>query len=481
MAEGWRNVMFGGKQIADANSYGQRNARLWRWKGWHTGEDFRAPQGTQLNAPLSGTVVGRTTGGAYGNSILIKLDTGEYMRFAHLSKVAVGENGSRVKAGQYIGRTGGAKGTVGAGSSTGAHLHVEVMKRRGDGFVDPVAFLSGKKVSADVEKAPSGSSDTPDTTVVNETIEFSGTGGGTIKLAKFNKKDFYAMLESKFGNIDTLLKLDEEARAELGGKSLKWAIDEMVKKKVVNSDIMLTTMLQTAWFKKYSQQMTDRLVLERQRPDLFKTTVAESRAGIEAALSAKGVQVAPDVLDQLARNQYVYGWSIETVVDEAQKQEGALTYTGGEIAEDIAEIEQYADDFGVTLTEADLRKVRMDNLDNIGIEPTKEILRERAAQTYAVFADQIRKGQDTRSLAGAYFVKAAELLELSPDEIDWNDPLFTGGKAFTASDEKGSQVQKGLWDFEKEVRKDVRWLGTKNAREEAMGTAAGVLKTMGLA
>ena len=300
-------------------------------------------------------------------------------------------------------------------------------------------------------------------------------------MPKFTKKDFYAMLEKNFGNINALLAMDEEARKELGGKSIKWAVDEMVKQKVVNTDIMYTYLMKTAWFQKYSQAISDRLTYERTRPELFKTEKEATRAGIETALNNKGVQVAPDVLDQLARNAYVFGWSIDTIIDEAQKNEGALTYAGGEIADSIAEVEQYANDYGVNLTDADLRKVRWDSLDNIGTEPTKDLLRERAAQTYGIFADQIRKGQATRVLAGAYFAKAADLLEMAPEDIDWSDPLFSGGKAFTATDDKGQQVQKGLWDFEKEIRKDSRWMGTKNAKEETMGTAAGVLKMMGLA
>lgn len=475
MATGWQNILFGGKRVGDANSF-HKYGSAWKWKGWHTGEDFGTSQGTPVNAPLSGKVIGQTTGGPYGLSVLVQLDSGEYMRFAHLSKVSV-SNGQRLKAGTYIGAVGH------TGNASGSHLHLEVMTRRGDGFVDPVAFLNGKKTSGNVEAPSGGSSNAPASSTNTTTINVSD--GGWTKMAGstgFNKKDFYAALEQKYGNIDVLLKLDKEAQAELGGKSIKWAIDQMVKQKVTNPDLARSILLQTGWFKKYGEETSLRLVAEKNRPDLFATSVSEKRSGIEAILNRYGVKLSDGAINTLARNAYVYNWQDEaTIIDQMQKQEGdALVFEGGEIAAGVDALETFADDYGVSLTDADLRQFRRDILDGEGGQKMKDAIQERAAQKYAVFADQIRKGQSTKALASAYFSSAADLLEVDAESISWDDPLFAGGKAFTAVDPKtGQPVTKGLWDFEKEVRKDSRWLNTKNARDSMVETSANILKTMG--
>jgi hypothetical protein len=145
----------------------------------------------------------------------------------------------------------------------------------------------------------------------------------------------------------------------------------------------------------------------------------------------------------------------------------------------------FADDYGVALNEADLRQLRTDIMDvgpQYGGSALQEQIQQRAAQTYTIWADQILAGRSVKQLAGSYFEKAAQLLETDPDSIGWDDPLFVGGKAFTTTDPNtGKQVQKGLWDFEKEIRKDSRWQGTKNARDEVTGTSYGLLKMFGLA
>jgi hypothetical protein len=533
---GWKNVLLGGRRVNSADSF-HKYGPMWKWKGWHTGEDFSASTGTPINAPVGGKVISITTSGPYGRSVLLQLDDGKYMRFAHMSAVNV-SMGQRLKPGTYVGAVGA------TGNVTGPHLHLEVMTSRGDGFIDPVAYLNGKKTQATASPGTPTQRTVRDETGGTASSVTSPTGttsvtyndGGWTKMAKsgFSKKDFYASLSSMFGSIDILLALDREARAELGGKSIQQAIDEMVKQKIVDPSRARTLLQETAWFKKYGEETTARLIAERQRPGEFAELAKNSEAGINAMLQEAGVSLAPDVVASLARNAYVYnwsparldqevkkagsgadvtglsagisaklnemgvqlsapamerlarsswlyGWSDATLIDEIQNLGDAdVSFSGGAIARGIEDITTFANDYGVKLSDADVRQYRNDFLDNLGDQRIKETLQERAAQTYSVFADQIRAGQSTRALASAYFGTAADLLETDPDSIDWSDPLFAGGKAFTTIDPNtGKQVQKGLWEFEKDVRKDTRWLDTKNAKESMLNTTANIMKTMG--
>ena len=102
--------------------------------GWapHIGTDWPVAQGTPLRAAASG-VVDIVWNDGYGAWIInIICSDGTVVRNGHLSHMAVND-GQWVKAGDYIGNTGGAIGTPGAGLSTGSHLHWEIRTNNGWG------------------------------------------------------------------------------------------------------------------------------------------------------------------------------------------------------------------------------------------------------------------------------------------------------------------------------------------------------------
>ncbi|MCQ1954002.1 MULTISPECIES: M23 family metallopeptidase [Arthrobacter] len=99
----------------------------------HNGQDFAAVCGTAVNAAASGTVVfagWHPYGG--GNRVVIDHGNGVQTTYNHLSNIAV-TMGTEVDRGFLV----GASGTT--GSSTGCHLHFEVMVN-GE-VVDPLNWL----------------------------------------------------------------------------------------------------------------------------------------------------------------------------------------------------------------------------------------------------------------------------------------------------------------------------------------------------
>jgi murein DD-endopeptidase MepM/ murein hydrolase activator NlpD len=91
----------------------------------HNGIDFRAPVGTRVTAPLSGTVVATGNTDAYpgcysyGKWVLLRHNNGLSTLYAHLSSVSV-SGGQGVATGQLLGLSGN------TGYSTGPHLHFTV-------------------------------------------------------------------------------------------------------------------------------------------------------------------------------------------------------------------------------------------------------------------------------------------------------------------------------------------------------------------
>jgi murein DD-endopeptidase MepM/ murein hydrolase activator NlpD len=108
----------------------------------HRGIDFGTPVGTALTAIAPGvvSVVGNDPDG-YGSWIEVKHEDGTASRYGHLSQINVSK-GQEVKPGQVVARSGGKPGTAGAGSSTGPHVHFEILNQKGV-KIDPAPYLSG--------------------------------------------------------------------------------------------------------------------------------------------------------------------------------------------------------------------------------------------------------------------------------------------------------------------------------------------------
>ncbi|GAB3675274.1 M23 family metallopeptidase [Streptomyces sparsus] len=108
--------------------------------GRHTGIDFAVPSGVPVTSVGPGTVEVARTYGDYGKAVMVAMDDGHFVLFAHLSELAVKE-GAKVRGGTRLGDT-GATGRV-----TGPHLHLEVRSTRDYGSdVDPVEYLAERGV-----------------------------------------------------------------------------------------------------------------------------------------------------------------------------------------------------------------------------------------------------------------------------------------------------------------------------------------------
>ncbi len=105
----------------------------------HEGLDFPIPAGSAVRAAKAGTIISARTRGGYGYTIDIDHGGGVVTRYAHLREY-VRRTGA-VQAGDIIAYSGGVPGEPGAGRTTGAHLHFEVIVNGTQ--VDPAQFLTG--------------------------------------------------------------------------------------------------------------------------------------------------------------------------------------------------------------------------------------------------------------------------------------------------------------------------------------------------
>ncbi|MEU5975504.1 M23 family metallopeptidase [Streptomyces sp. NPDC047315] len=119
-------------------TYGQSGS-MWS-SGQHTGLDFVASAGTPLKAVGAGTVkFAGWSGPAYGYQVILELNDGTEIMYAHMQTVGVSA-GQKVVAGDGVGRVGA------TGNVSGAHLHMEV-QTPGGATINPASWLQSKGLS----------------------------------------------------------------------------------------------------------------------------------------------------------------------------------------------------------------------------------------------------------------------------------------------------------------------------------------------
>ncbi|GAA2221725.1 M23 family metallopeptidase [Micromonospora olivasterospora] len=94
------------------------------------GIDFGLGVGTALPACGAGTIQNIPYNGTGGHTVTIHHADGYRSQYLHLSQFLLA-NGTAVGAGTIVGRSGGAVGAPGSGSSTGPHLHWHMINRAG--------------------------------------------------------------------------------------------------------------------------------------------------------------------------------------------------------------------------------------------------------------------------------------------------------------------------------------------------------------
>ena len=121
--------MVGGFRVSSA--FGRRNSPTAGASSNHGGLDVATPQGTYLAFDVDVEIMFAGSAGGYGYVIdAWSASLGIQFRCAHMS-VLMCNPGQKVRAGTAVGRTGGAVGSRGAGTSTGPHLHFEVSNQKG--------------------------------------------------------------------------------------------------------------------------------------------------------------------------------------------------------------------------------------------------------------------------------------------------------------------------------------------------------------
>jgi len=118
-------------------------------QGTHQGVDIAMPNKTNIQSPVSGTVIEEKTGQGwtpntpnYGNYITVQDDKGNFLRFSHLSNTYV-PVGSTIKKGQVIAQSGGSGSTYSVSNpgQPGYHLDLRIWNAAKQ-YYNPIDYLN---------------------------------------------------------------------------------------------------------------------------------------------------------------------------------------------------------------------------------------------------------------------------------------------------------------------------------------------------
>jgi murein DD-endopeptidase MepM/ murein hydrolase activator NlpD len=160
------------------SSYGYRTDPFKQTTVFHQGVDIAAPLGTAVHTPGPGVVSFAGTRAEYGRMVEVTLDNDTKVRFGHLNEIAVVQ-GEALKSADII-------GTVGSsGPSSGAHLHLEVV-RNGE-ILDPqkvqgLTLIAGPAAAPPTPPAPSETQAGEGANRKTDLIDIDGTSVDSLPL-----------------------------------------------------------------------------------------------------------------------------------------------------------------------------------------------------------------------------------------------------------------------------------------------------------
>ena len=223
----------------------------------------------------------------------------------------------------------------------------------------------------------------------------------------------------------------------------------------------------TKWYKGHSETFRQNAQLKFADPATFKEKVAQQTAALRRVAGELGISLSNAQYASMANDSFLFGWSDDQIrsalaghFNRSMSGEGL----GGQVEHAL---KQTAFRNGVNVTDGLVQAwAKRIALGQATVEDAQQSIRDKYAKSIAPgFEKELAAGQDLYDLASPYMQTMAKTLEMSPGDIDLFDPTIR--KALASSSDKDGQVGSvPLWQFERELKKDQRWLKTNNARDE---------------
>lgn len=241
----------------------------------------------------------------------------------------------------------------------------------------------------------------------------------------------------------------------------------------------------TKWYRENSEYARETFVKKAMGGADWEESLKTARQQVQSFAVQMGSQLTPEQLNTLSYRFLNEGWGkpgrenlMATALSEniGMSDTGSMRGASGNMADELRSL---AENNGITFSnDFYLSAAKSVNSNLTTIDDWARDIREQAASLFPVYSDKIRAGVNVRDLASPYTTLMAQTLELDPNNISLNDPYIR--EALGGFSDTGDPKATNLWDFQKKIRNDPRWMNTLQANNEITNSFEGVLKMFGI-
>jgi hypothetical protein len=219
----------------------------------------------------------------------------------------------------------------------------------------------------------------------------------------------------------------------------------------------------------------------------FAQTMLNKVDTVKAGMEALGIKindidpVTGKVIDntksinELASLALQNGWDANQISQYLAKKSDVIFTGGGQIGSYVDQIKRQALNYGISLDKNQLETMQRDLLNPADGKDAQWYLnniKQMSIDANPAFAASLKEGRTLYDVTSTYRNQMAQLLEVDPTNITWNDLM-----AKVQNKDKGTVNT--FADFTKAVKQDPLWQTTKNAKETYSNMALDLMKQFG--
>lgn len=240
--------------------------------------------------------------------------------------------------------------------------------------------------------------------------------------------------------------------------------------------------MNTSWYRSREASIRQWADLTSRDPAEAEDKITTRVADFKDRFSQLGIPVDEGTLRGLASQSLQYAWSENQIGDIIGSYVHYLPgQMGGTTAALETQIKGLAYQYGVTVTNDQMGQWITGLVNKSFTEDNvTDMVRDAAKSKYVGLQKQLDSGRTTRDIAGQHISEYSRLLEVDPGTISLDDPILANALQGTVDPHTGVPVPQTVFQMSQAVKKDPRWLGTKNARDDMMNSTQGILRDMGL-
>lgn len=248
-----------------------------------------------------------------------------------------------------------------------------------------------------------------------------------------------------------------------------------------STDKFIAAIQNSQWWASTSSTARQAFATMKADPATWNQNITNLQTQMQSVAAQLGVQLTPQQAQQIAIDAITNGYDQNTAVLNQKMAEflkpASGNHFGGQAGSYEDQIRQSMLDLGVSMPEPELaNQIKQIVAGKQSIQGVTAQLRTQAASMYPAYANQINSGMNLSDIASPYMQRAQQLLEMGSGSINIQTPMIKSALQYT---QDGTPTAMPMYDFEKQVRQDPRWLSTDNAQDAFMSNAHQVLVNFG--